>query len=210
MDRNSHSRYSENAQGLLFQRAPLDQATQVYVPKSPRTEILTLEHAPAHAGHPGATKMYVSMRRIFYWEFMVANVYAYVANCGTCAKGRVGGSRRTNRLRLFPPTEALSAVCLGLLRPLPKTAMGNRYLLVMVDRFAKLTRVVALPREDAETVASAFCNTWVVSYGPPDTLPTDNGPQKTSTLFQEVFRLMGSTKLCSRTYYPRTPGQVEQ
>jgi len=30
--RNSHSRYSENAQGLLVLRAPLDPATQVYVP----------------------------------------------------------------------------------------------------------------------------------------------------------------------------------
>jgi len=66
MDRNAHSRNSENAQGLRFRRAPLDRATQLYVPKSLRTEILTLEHAPAHAGHPGANKMYVSMRRFFY------------------------------------------------------------------------------------------------------------------------------------------------
>jgi len=35
-DRNAHSRYSENAQGLLVRRAPLDRATQVYVPKSLR------------------------------------------------------------------------------------------------------------------------------------------------------------------------------
>jgi len=156
MERNVHSRYSENEQGLLVRRAPLDRVTQVYVPKSLRTEILALEHAPAHAGHPSANKMYVSRRRFFYWESMVADVYDYVAVCGTCAKGRVGGRRRTNPLRLSSPTELLSAVCLDLLGPLPKTAMGNRYLLVIVDRFSKLTRVVALPREDAETVASAF------------------------------------------------------
>jgi len=126
MDGNAHSRYSENAQGLLVRRAPLDRTTQVYVPKSLRMEILTLEHAPAHAGHPGANKIYVSMRRFFYWESMVADVYACVADCGTCVKGRVGGRRRTNPLRLFPPTDPLSAVCLDLLGPLPKTAMGNR------------------------------------------------------------------------------------
>jgi len=210
MDRNAHSRYSENAQDLLVRRAPLDRATQVYVPKSLRMEILTLEHAPTHAGLPGANKMYVAMRRFFYWESKVADVYDYVANCGTCAKGSVGGRRRTNSLRLFPPTEPLSAVCLDLLGPLPKTAMGNRYLLVMVDRFSKLTRVVALPREDAETVASAFCDTWVASYGPPDTLLTDNGPQLTSKLFQGVFRLIGITNLYSTTYHPQTQGQVER
>jgi len=88
--------------------------------------------------------------------------------------------------------------------------MGNRYLLVMVDRFYKLTRVVAIPREDAETVASAFCDTWVASYGPPDIHLTDNGPQLTSTLFQGDYRLMGTTNLYSTTYHPQTQGQVER
>jgi len=80
----------------------------------------------------------------------------------------------------------------------------------MVDRFSELTRVVALPRENAETVASAFCDTWVAFYGPPDTLLTDNGPQLTSTLFQGVCRLMGISHLFSTTYHPQTQGQVER
>jgi len=75
MCRKSHYRFSESAKGLLVRRAPLDRATKVYVPKSLRTEILTLEREPAHAGHPGANKMYVSMRRNFYRESMVAEVY---------------------------------------------------------------------------------------------------------------------------------------
>jgi len=80
----------------------------------------------------------------------------------------------------------------------------------MVDRISKLTRVVAIPREDAETVASAFCDTWVASYSPPDTLLTGNGPQYTSTLFQGVCRPMGNTNLESTTYHPQTQGQVER
>lgn len=47
--------------------------------------------------------------------------------------------------------------------PFPKTVTGHRYLLVFVDRFFKLARVVPIQWEDAETVASAFCDTWVVS-----------------------------------------------
>jgi len=90
---------------------------------------------------------------------MVADVYDYVANCGNFAKGRVGGRRRTNPLRLSHPTEPLPAVCLNLLGPLPTTAVGNRHHIVIMDRFSKLIRVVALPREDAKTVASAFCDT---------------------------------------------------
>ena len=101
-------------------------------------------------------------------------------------------------------------MCLDLLGSLRKTSIGNRYLLVMVDRFSKLTRVVEIRREDAETVASASCDIWVASYGPPDTLLTDNGPQLTSNLFQGIFRLMGIINLYSTTYHPQTQGQVEQ
>jgi len=71
----------------------------------------------------------------------------------------VSGRRRTNPLSLFSGTEPLSAVCFDILRPLPKSAMGNRYLVSMGDRFIKLTRVVSLLREDVKTVASEFCDT---------------------------------------------------
>lgn len=184
--------------------------TSPRVPRELRDEVLTLEHMPAHAGHPRANKMYTSMRRSSYWESMVMDVYSFVANCGTCAKGRVGARRRNNPLRLLCPQEPLSAVCLELLGPLPETATGNRYLVVMVDRFSKLTRVAPIPREDAETVASAFCDTWMASHGPPDTLLTDNGPQLTSTMLQGVCRMMGISNPYSTTYHPQTQGQVEQ
>jgi len=50
----------------------------------------------------------------------------------------------------------------------------------------------------------------VASYGPPDALLTNNGPQLTSKLFQAVSRLMGITNLYSKTYHPQTQGQVER
>ena len=77
-------------------------------------------------------------------------------------------------------------MCFDILRALPNSAMGNRYLVSMGDRFIKLTRVVSLLREDAKAVASEFCDTLVASFGPPDTLLTGNGPRVTSTLYQGV------------------------
>jgi len=56
------------------------------------------------AVHPEANKMYTSMRRWCYWESMVVDVYAFVADCSTCARNRVGKRRKTNYLKTFPPT----------------------------------------------------------------------------------------------------------
>lgn len=159
MDNNTRSRFGETPEGLLVRLSPLDRAVQIYVPEGLRQEVLTLEHVPAHAGHPGVNKMYTAMRRAYYWEAMVADVQNFVANCTACAKRKVGGRRRTAPLRLFPASEPLTDVCLDLLGPFPESATRNVYLLVMVDRFSKLTRVAPLPREAAETVASAFCDT---------------------------------------------------
>ena len=210
MNRNPKSRFGETPDGLLVRLAPLDRAVQIIGPKALQKEVLTLEHEPGHAGHPGVNKMYTSMRRSFYWDTMVADVASFVSNCPSCAKGKVQGRRRTNLLRLFPATDPFTDVCLDLLGPLPETANGNEYLLVIVDRFTKLTRVVPIPNQDAETVVSAFLDTWVASYGPPDTLLTDNGPQLTSVHFRGVVGMLGIRHITSTTYHPQTQGQVER
>ena len=133
------------------------------------------------------------MRRWFYWESMVVDVYAFVGNCIECARNRAGKRRRTNYLKKFPPTEPLTDVCMDLLGPLPRTDVGNEYLLVLVDRFSKLTRAVPLQRTDADTVSAAFLDFWVAAYGPPDTVLTDNGPQFRATFFQGVCSFLGVT-----------------
>jgi len=57
MDSNDKSRFREDSNALLARTAPLDGATQVYVPTHMR------EHYPPQAGQPKANKMYTSMRR---------------------------------------------------------------------------------------------------------------------------------------------------
>jgi len=168
------------------------------------------EHYPPQAGHPGANKMYTSVRRWFYWESMVVDVYAFVANCNQCATNRVGKRRNTNFLKTLPPTEPLTDLCIDLLGPLPRTAAGNEHLLVIVDRFSKMSRAIPLQRIDAETIAAAFLDNWVAAYGPPATVLSDNGPQFRSTFFQGVCLLLGISNIYSTTYHPQTNGQVER
>jgi len=188
----------------------LDEAAQVYVPTHMRYGVMMREQYPPQAGHPGVNKMYTSMRRYFFWESMVVDVYAFVANCTQCARNRVGKRRKTKYLKTFPPTEPLTDLCMDLLGPLLRTAAGNEHLLVIVDRFSKMTRAVPLQRIDAETIAAAFLDNWVAAYGTPATVLSDNGPQFRSTLFQGVCSLLGISNRYSTTYHPQTNGQVER
>jgi len=210
MDSSDKSRFHEDPNGLLVRAAQLDGATHVYVPTHMRDGVVMREHYLPQAAHPGANKMYTSMRRWFYWESMVVDVYAFVANCTQCARNRVGERPKTNYLKTFPPTEPLTDLCMDLRGPLPRTAAENEHLLVIVDRFSKMTRALPLERIDAETIAAALFDYWVAAYGPPATVLSDNGPQFRSTFLQGVCSLLGISNLYSTTYHPQTSGQTER
>jgi len=141
---------------------------------------------------------------------MVVDVYTLVAKCTQCARNRVGKRRKTNYLKTFPPTEPLTDLCMDLLGPLPRTAAGNEHLLVIVERFSKMTRAIPLQRIDAEAIAAAFLDHSVAAYGPPATVLSDNGPQLRSTFFQGVCSLLGVSNRYFTTYHPQTNVQVER
>jgi len=66
---------------------------------------------------------------------MAADIYATVRNCAACARNRLKLRKRTNPLRLFPAKAPLEDLCIDILGPLVKTKGGNRFLLVVTDRF---------------------------------------------------------------------------
>jgi Integrase zinc binding domain len=130
--------------GLLVRRAHLDGSRQIVIPAVLRSRLLHLEHFPKVAGHPGMTRMFRSMRKRFFWKHMAADVSETIRQCPVCAKNRVNERKRTSFLKLFPASSPLEYVSMDILGPLPKTEQGNRFLLVITDRFSKLTRTVPL------------------------------------------------------------------
>ena len=91
-----------------------------------------------------------------------------------------------------------------------RTPRGNKYLLVMCDRFSKLVRTRPLKRVTALAVAEAFVTHWVLVYGPPADLLSDNGSQFASRLFISICRILGVKNKFTTTYHPQCNGQVER
>lgn len=200
----------DDEHGVLCRRAPLDGSVQRVIPEKLHEELLRREHESPLAGHPGASRMYQTMRRRYYWPSMVAHVYAWVAKCTGCAKNRLHERRHTPLMRLFPATEPFSGLAMDLLGPFPETDRGYSMILVISDRFTKLTRALPLRETTALVVASAFIDYWVGAYGVPDTVLTDNGPQFASLFFQGVLGMLGIISNYTTPYHPQTNGQVER
>jgi len=137
-------------------------------------------------------------------------VFGWVAACPTCAKNRLMGTQSKAFMRLFPATEPFAALATDLLGPLPRTPEGYEYILVICDRFSKVSRAVPLRDITALDVLGAFLDTWVASYGIPDSVLSDNGPQFAAVLWRGVLKTLGIDTNYATPYHPQTNGHVER
>ena len=199
---------AEELEGTLCRTAA--EFVQVVIPQSLRDRILGLSHYPKLAGHPGGRKLYKTLRRYFYWPTMALDCYAVAKNCAACARERVKLRKNTKEMKLFTPKAPLEFVAIDILGELITTKRGNRYILVISDRYSKLVRTIPLKKMTAANIAQAFVHHWVFVYGPPVKLLSDNGTQFTARFFQNVCRLLGIRNVFTTTYHPQSNGQVER
>ena len=200
--------FSVDDNGYLIRK--VESQAQIVVPISPRPRIPHLAHFSKLAGYPGGRKLYHILRRDFYWSGLAVDCYGTVRECATCAKNRIKLKRNRKHMTLFPATAPLECVSIDILGEFLHTKRRNCFFLVINDRFSKLTRTVPLRKITAAEVANAFVNNWVFTYSPPVYLLSDNGPQFTARLFQDICRILEIENLFVTTYHPQCNEQVER
>ncbi|WMV30043.1 hypothetical protein MTR67_023428, partial [Solanum verrucosum] len=69
---------------------------RLYVPKvgQLRLQILTEAHNSRYSIHPVATKMYRSMREVFWWNGMKRDIAHFVDKCQNCQQVKVTSETR--------------------------------------------------------------------------------------------------------------------
>jgi len=182
----------------------------VVIPEALKPRLLRYQHQSVLAGHPGSRRMYDVRRRYVWWPTMVVDVYKHVEQCPACAKNRLSERRHTSTMKLFPALEPFSGLAMDLLGPLTTSRGDHKHVLVICDRFTKLTRAIPLRDATALTVSSALIDTWVAAYGIPDSVLTDNGPQFASVYYQGILGFLGIASNYTSPYHPQTNGQVER
>ena len=119
------------------------------------------------------------------------------------------GAKKTMPLHLFPPSEPLEYISIDVMGPLPTTSAGNKYLLVIVDRFSKLAAAVPLKKQDSDHTCSALLDRWFSYYGLPIAILSDDGSNFSSKFTQVFKKTLGVQQAFTTEYRPNTNGQVE-
>ena len=97
-------------------------------------------------------------------------------------------------------------VAMDIVGPLPQSDRENLYILVICDYFTKFVEAFALPDQQAETVATAFLEGWVMRLGVPRELHTDRGTNFESEIFVSMCKVLGIHKTRTTARNPKSDG----
>ena len=195
---------------LIWRRNPKTGCDQLYVPECFREEVLYLCHNIPMAGHQGEDRTLARLKDKYFWKGMTKDAKEYVNSCAVCNRYKKPSKKAKHGMIEFHAGAPLERVHLDFLGPLPKTARGNEYVLMIVDQFTKWVECLPLPSQTAEQTARAFVDQFIARFGCPLQIFTDRGSNFESVLFKEVCELLRIHKTRTTPYRPSANGQVER
>ncbi|GFW21302.1 transposon Tf2-9 polyprotein [Trichonephila clavipes] len=160
------------------------------IPKHLRADILRHFHDAPTAGHLGFAKTYDRIRKRFYWPGMYRNVVRYVMHCRECQRRKSVPQRPPGRLVPIPPAIApFHRIGIDLLGRFPKSAHGNKWIIVCSDYSTRYAITKALPTAEVDEIAKFLLEEIVLRHGAPRVIITDRGAVFRSRLVSSLVDL---------------------
>ena len=177
--------------------------------KNTGPQVFRMAHALLLAGHLGKQKTAQRIMRQFYWPSVFKDVEKYCQQCPEC---HLVGRRVTGRELLVPLPiigEPFEKVAMDIVGPLPKTARGHRYILVICDYATRYLKAMPLKRFTSPAVAEQLMEPFSRHRVPKEIL-TDQGTNLMSQLLQELYKMLGVKLVRTTPYHPQTDRLVER
>ena len=148
---------------------------------------------------------------------MRRDVNQWVRDCMRCQEAKVHRHTKSAPGAFDVSTSRFETVHIDIVGPLPPSVPHGqpftapfRYLLTCIDRATRWVEATPLTDITAESVASAFLETWVSRFGVPLYVVTDRGAQFEAELFSHLSSILGFHRLRTTAYHPTCNGMVER
>ncbi|WVZ79681.1 hypothetical protein U9M48_027234 [Paspalum notatum var. saurae] len=177
-----------------------------------RESILTEAHCTKYSIHPGSTKMYQDLKKLFWWRRMKRDIAAFVAQCDTCNGIKAEKQRPTGMLKpLDIPMWKWEKITMDFIVRLPRTPKGNDSIWVIVDRLTKSAHFIPVKvTHNAPRLAELYIQNVLRLHGVPISIVSDRGPQFTARFWKSLHEALGTKLDYSTAYHPQTDGQMER
>ena len=176
-----------------------------------RRQILLWHHVHPWHAHMGIARTAALLTTSFYWPRMHNDIKQFVSECHSC---KVMKSPSVSDALVSPlpvPSACWRIVSLDMIVHLPHTRTGFDCIVVFVDQFSKMVRLIpSFSTLNGPGFAKLFFQHIYPHYGLPLGICSDRGVQWNNQFFQSICDQLGITLKLTFSYHPRANGQVER
>ena len=184
---------------------------KIYIPSSLRRIVFSTLHTAPTAGHQGIRPTLDLIGRHYYWPELKRDVTQWVTQCHSCQVNKTFPQKKAGKLKPNEiPTRPWEIVSMDLLTDLPESE-GYDAILVVVDRFSKMIRLIRVTKKLTAFALARLCwdHVWK-DFGLPRIIISDRGPQFASNFIKAHNEMLGITTSLSTAYHPQSDGQSER
>ena len=134
---------------------------------------------------------------------MSRDVADKVKSCRTCICAKSPHLPQRAPLCNIMTTRPLELVCMDFLGL-------ESYILVMTDHYTKYALAYPTRTQEAKTVAKILVEHFVVNYGIPERLHSDQGASFEGRVIKHLCKMLGMKKSRTTPYYPQGDGITER
>lgn len=158
----------------------------------------------------GRDKTASLIRDRFYWYGMTEDIEHFISNCRRCLlrKTPINCTKRAP-LTNIKTSQPLELVCVDYLK-LEKSKGGYENVFVITDHFTCYDQAIGTINQAAKTTSEALFNHFIVHYGIPLLLHSDQNANFESKIIQELCHRMGINKSRTTPYHPMGNGLTER
>ena len=198
--------------GLIFKKKEKNDefCTKLVLPAKLRRKAFDSLHCTRYGGHLGYRRTLGKVKYRFYWPRMAADVKLWVQQCDDCYVSKPLNRTTHTRLQVVQVGEPLDRTATDVMGPLPKTKNRNQYVLVIGDYFTKWIEAIPVPNFTAKTCADAILHHFILKFGVPLSIHSDQGQNFCSRIWKELCTMLQMKKTKTTSHYPQSNGFIER
>ena len=176
---------------------------QLVLPKAFRKQALQGCHDDL--GHLGIEWMIDLLRDHFYWPRMLNDMTRHIKQCERCLKFKALPEKAPmeNILATYP----MDLVHMDYLTIEANEGGKDAHILVITDYFTQYAQAIVNSSQTAKCTAKNLWDKFIVHYGLPAKILTDQGCNFESDLLKELCELAHVKKIRTSAYHPQMNGQ---